>query len=334
MSGAPTTALANGLSNRRVRDLIRCAARRHALHSPTIALERCGASRARPSNAVTSITGAKSNGSGSPGLQRRALSTHFIIPPRLFPNRKRCSHIAICSSRIVAPRPFDRSTPAPQKGQLRASKKCFEPDWDDRFQRLGVKVDDHRCPKWGTITSTFRRTSSLIAPAIPSALARDLRLFHDLASPIHNANAREFQRDVDPKRRRFRHNVPRLSSISRCLGQLNVVTPFHHLSGTATCTALSVQGPLRHLAQWLSPVPQAHFGIAVLAGLRRQAAIAKCKAWIDPIHTKSVRGKWLAKPASIPTAESSGQASGRCRSGARSVTPRAKSTWRGRLLTP
>src|SRR5215469_10926119 len=74
-------------------------------------------------------------------------------------------------------------------------------------------------------------------------------------------------------------------------------------------------------------VPQAHYGIAVLAGLRRQAAIAKCKAWTDPIHTKSVRGKWLAKPASTPTAELSGQASGRCRSGARSVTRRAKSTW-------
>jgi len=28
-------------------------------------------------------------------------------------------------------------------------------------------------------------------------LARNLRLLHDLASPIHNANAREFQRDVD-----------------------------------------------------------------------------------------------------------------------------------------
>src|SRR6516162_11925798 len=50
-------------------------------------------------------------------------------------------------------------------------------------------------------------------------------------------------------------------------------------------------------------------------GLRRQAAIAKCKAWTDPIHTKSVRGEWPAKPASIPTTESSGQASGRCRSG-------------------
>jgi hypothetical protein len=40
-------------------------------------------------------------------------------------------------------------------------------------------------------------------------------------------------------------------------------------------------------------------GIAVLAGLRRQAAIAKCKAWTDPIDTKSVRGKWLAKPVSL-----------------------------------
>ena len=53
-------------------------------------------------------------------------------------------------------------------------------------------------------------------------------------------------------------------------------------------------------------VPQAHYGIAVLAGLRQQAAIAKCKAWTDPIHTKSVREKWPAKLASTPTAESSG----------------------------
>jgi len=72
----------------------------------------------------------------------------------------------------------------------------------------------------------------------------------------------------------------------------------------------------------------------VLAGLRRQGEIPKCKAWTDPIDTKSVRGKGLAKRASTPTAESSGQASGRCRSGARSVTPRAKSTWRGTPLTP
>jgi len=37
----------------------------------------------------------------------------------------------------VASRPFDRSNPCTAKGQLRASKKCFEPDWDDRFSAVG-----------------------------------------------------------------------------------------------------------------------------------------------------------------------------------------------------
>src|SRR5262249_7520256 len=80
-------------------------------------------------------------------------------------------------------------------------------------------------------------------------------------------------------------------------------------------------------------VLQAHYGIAVLAGLRRQAAIAKCKACADPIHTKSVRGKWLAKSAWPPTAERGGEASGGCRSGAGSVTPREKSIGHERPLT-
>ncbi|TFV37422.1 hypothetical protein E4K65_43520 [Bradyrhizobium niftali] len=31
--------------------------------------------------------------------------------------------------------------------------------------------------------------------------------------------------------RQFRHSSPRLSSVSRCLGPTQVVTPFHHLSG-------------------------------------------------------------------------------------------------------
>src|SRR6266446_1672186 len=31
------------------------------------------------------------------------------------------------------------------------------------------------------------------------------------------------------------------------------------------------------------------------AGLRRQTAIAKCRLWADPIHTKSVRVKWPAR---------------------------------------
>src|SRR5262249_10197931 len=57
-------------------------------------------------------------------------------------------------------------------------------------------------------------------------LARDLRLFHDLAPPIHNANAREFQRHVDSGIM-FHGCPPSLDA----WGRLNVVTPFHHLSG-------------------------------------------------------------------------------------------------------
>ena len=51
-----------------------------------------------------------------------------------------------------------------------------------------------------------------------------------------------------PKRRRFLHSIPRLSSISDAWGRLNVVTPFHHLSGDSHLhPSLAVQGPLRHL---------------------------------------------------------------------------------------
>ena len=50
-----------------------------------------------------------------------------------------------------------------------------------------------------------------------------------------------------PKRRRFLHSVPRLSSISDAWGRLNVVTPFHHLSGDRHLHRRSVQVPLRHL---------------------------------------------------------------------------------------
>ncbi len=38
-------------------------------------------------------------------------------------------------------------------------------------------------------------------------------------------------RSTVPMTRRFRHNFPRLSSVSRCLGPTQVLTPFHHLSG-------------------------------------------------------------------------------------------------------
>src|SRR5215813_12859540 len=53
-----------------------------------------------------------------------------------------------------------------------------------------------------------------------------------------------------PKTRRFRHSVPRLSSISRCLGPTHVVTPFHHLSGDSHINSSLREGPLRHLANF------------------------------------------------------------------------------------
>src|SRR5262249_20204438 len=47
-----------------------------------------------------------------------------------------------------------------------------------------------------------------------------------------------------PKRRRFRHSVPRLSSISDAWGRLNVVTPFHHLSGDSHLHRSLGAGPI------------------------------------------------------------------------------------------
>src|SRR5262252_9042449 len=47
-----------------------------------------------------------------------------------------------------------------------------------------------------------------------------------------------------PKRRRFRHSVPRLSSISDAWGRLNVVTPFHHLSGDSVLRRSLGAGPI------------------------------------------------------------------------------------------
>ena len=51
--------------------------------------------------------------------------------------------------------------------------------------------------------------------------------------------------------RRFRHNVPRLSSISRCLGPIHIATPFHHLSGDSHINSSLTAGPLRHLVSGL-----------------------------------------------------------------------------------
>src|SRR5262249_36703612 len=47
-----------------------------------------------------------------------------------------------------------------------------------------------------------------------------------------------------PKRRRFRHSAPRLSSISDAWGRLNVVTPFHHLSGDSHLHRSLGAGPI------------------------------------------------------------------------------------------
>src|SRR5260221_10053127 len=47
-----------------------------------------------------------------------------------------------------------------------------------------------------------------------------------------------------PKRRRFLHSVPRLSSISDAWGRLNVVTPFHHLSGDSHLHRSLGAGPI------------------------------------------------------------------------------------------
>src|SRR5262252_6713519 len=51
-------------------------------------------------------------------------------------------------------------------------------------------------------------------------------------------------RSTVPMTRRFRHNSPRLSSVSRCLGPTHVVTPFHHLSGDSHINRSLRAGPI------------------------------------------------------------------------------------------
>jgi Manganese containing catalase len=60
-----------------------------------------------------------------------------------------------------------------------------------------------------------------------------------------------------PMTRRFRHSFPQLSSVSRCLGPTQVVTPFHHLSGDSHHHD-PLLGPLRHLE--LERGPEAEHG--------------------------------------------------------------------------
>ena len=69
-----------------------------------------------------------------------------------------------------------------------------------------------------------------------------LALLYDLAPPIHNANARELQRDVDSDI--VFHGCPP----SKMPGADSTSRPrFIIYRGTASFTAHSVQGPLRHL---------------------------------------------------------------------------------------
>src|SRR5262245_40255016 len=73
-------------------------------------------------------------------------------------------------------------------------------------------------------------------------LARDLRLLHDLAPPMHNANAREFQRDVDSDI--VFHGCPPSPDVC---GRLSRDPVYNIYRGQATFTYRSVPGPLRHL---------------------------------------------------------------------------------------
>src|SRR5438046_5489937 len=70
-----------------------------------------------------------------------------------------------------------------------------------------------------------------------------------------------------PKRRRFRHSVPRLSSISDAWGRLNVVTPFHHLSGDSEPFLARLQELLRPtvVEVLIDPFLAAQLSNAVLA---------------------------------------------------------------------
>src|SRR5262249_41090784 len=53
----------------------------------------------------------------------------------------------LCSSRIVAPRPFDRSNPCTAKRSASGpARSASGLTGTIVFRRLGVKVDDHRCP--------------------------------------------------------------------------------------------------------------------------------------------------------------------------------------------
>jgi hypothetical protein len=68
------------------------------------------------------------------------------------------------------------------------------------------------------------------------------------SSPVHPQRTRS----TVPKTRQFRHNVPWLSSVSRCLGPTHVVTPFHHLSGDSHINCSLKAAPITASSQMFS----------------------------------------------------------------------------------
>src|SRR5262249_27514708 len=84
----------------------------------------------------------------------------------------------------------------------------------------------------------------------PQRKQPELRARSRSSPPSQSYPARpQRKRSTVPMTRRFLHSVPWLSSSPDAWGRLNVVTPFHHLSGDSHLTTRSVQGPLRHLGQ-------------------------------------------------------------------------------------
>src|SRR5262249_37537536 len=112
-----------------------------------------------------------------------------------------------------------------------------------------------------------------------------------------------------PKRRRFRHSAPRLSSISDAWGRLNVVTPFHHLSGDSHLHRSLGAGPItasrldlvEHACLALAAQP-VKFAPHLLAGARSKPRRLR------PIAPRQRRGKTFLIPRerSAPSATCAG----------------------------
>src|SRR5262249_9235195 len=80
---------------------------------------------------------------------------------------------------------------------------------------------------------------------VPSRNKQELPVRLQPSPPLRSCLAHpQRKRSRVPKRRRFRHSAPRLSSISDAWGRLNVVTPFHHLSGDSHLHRSLGAGPI------------------------------------------------------------------------------------------